>query len=132
MYNEFGKPSLPNLPIHFSLSHCKDAVACAVSDHNIGIDVENIVPYNHDIAQKVCTAAEFEILQQSENNDADFIKLWTMKEAISKFEGFGLSFPFKDIDTNRYILHSRLCDHSKCILSICGLKDDEIKFYKFS
>ena len=22
VYNEFGKPSLPNLPIHFSLSHC--------------------------------------------------------------------------------------------------------------
>ena len=22
VYNEFGKPSLPNLPIHFSFSHC--------------------------------------------------------------------------------------------------------------
>ena len=60
VYNEFGKPSLPNLPIHFSLSHCKDAVACAVSDHNIGTtyaftlanpnwqyEGQNIVTLNH-------------------------------------------------------------------------------------
>ena len=73
VYNEFGKPLLPNLPIHFSMSHCKDAVACAVSDHNIGIDVESIVPYNPDVARRVCTAAELEILEQSKNKDVEFI-----------------------------------------------------------
>ena len=105
-YNEFGKPSLPNLPIHFSLSHCKDAVACAVSDHNIGIDVESIVPYNPDVARRVCTAAELEMLEQSENKDADFIKLWTMKEAIAKYEGTGLSMSFASMDTSKYALHT--------------------------
>ena len=65
VYNEFGKPSLSNLPIHFSLSHCKDAVACAVSDHNIGIDVESIAPYNPDVARRVCTATELEMLEQT-------------------------------------------------------------------
>ena len=67
VYNEFGKPSLPNLPIHFSLSHCKDAVACAVSDHNIGLDVESIVPYNPDVARRACTADELKMLEQSSN-----------------------------------------------------------------
>ena len=94
VYNEFGKPSFKNLPIHFSLSHCKDAVACTISDQNIGIDVENIVPYNPDVARRVCTAAELEMLEQSANKDVDFIKLWTVKEAISKYEGLGLSLPF--------------------------------------
>ena len=102
VYNEFGKPSFQNLPVHFSISHCKDAVACAVSDHNIGIDVESIVPYNPDVARRVCTAAELEILEQSDNKDAEFIKLWTVKEAISKYEGMGLSLPFAEIDTNKY------------------------------
>ena len=119
VYNEFGKPSLPNLPIHFSLSHCKDAVACAVSDYNIGIDVESIVTYNPDVARRVCTVAELEMLEQSENKDAEFIKLWTAKEAISKYEGMGLSLPFAKIDTNKYNVLTRLSSNGKFVLSAC-------------
>ena len=119
VYNEFGKPSFKNLPIHFSLSHCKDAIACAVSDHNIGIDVENIVPYNPDVARRVCTAAELEMLEQSANKDVDFIKLWTVKEAISKYEGMGLSLPFPEIEVNRYLLKTTICAGEKSILSVC-------------
>ena len=131
VYNEFGKPSLPNLPIHFSLSHCKDAIACAVSDHNIGIDVESIAPYNPDVARRVCTAAELEMLEQSANKDVDFIKLWTMKEAISKYEGMGLSLPFCEIKTENYAVASRILGESNCIVSVCGDGcDDLIKLIK--
>ena len=87
VYNEFGKPSLPNLPIHFSLSHCKDAVACAVSNNNIGIDVESVISYNPDVARRVCTADELKMLEQSSNKNVDFIKLWTVKEAILVLKG---------------------------------------------
>ena len=127
VYNEFGKPSFSNLPIHFSLSHCKDAVACAVSDHNIGIDVETIVPYNPDVARRVCTAAELEMLEQSANKDVDFIKLWTAKEAISKYEGMGLSLPFSEIDTMNYLLCSNVSVNSRYVLSICyGKRTDTL------
>ena len=119
VYNEFGKPSLSTLPIHFSLSHCKNAVACAISDYNIGIDVETIVPYNPDVARRICTAAELEMLEQSENKDAEFIKLWTIKEAISKYEGMGLSLPFSEIDTMNYLLCSNVSVNSRYALSIC-------------
>ena len=125
-YNEFGKPSLPNLPIHFSLSHCKDAVACAVSDHNIGIDVESIVPYNPDVARRVCTPTELEMLEQSENKDTDFIKLWTIKEAISKYEGMGVSLPFSEIATDRYSLNTYYAEN-KVIVTVChGMKTSEL------
>lgn len=118
VYNEFGKPSLPNLPIHFSLSHCKDAVVCAVSDHNIGIDVESIMPYNSDVARRVCTAAELEMLEQSANKDVDFIKLWTIKEAISKYEGMGLALPFKSIKAKKYNV---FCQNNSCYcVGICS------------
>ena len=120
VYNEFGKPSLPNLPIHFSLSHCKDAVACAVSNHNIGIDVETIVPYNPDVARRVCTAADLEMLAQSADKDVDFIKLWTIKEAISKYEGMGLSLPFAKIEKKNYRTKTMICENSECILSLCS------------
>jgi 4'-phosphopantetheinyl transferase len=119
VYNEFGKPSLPNLPIHFSLSHCKDAVACAVSDHNIGIDVESIVPYNPDVARRVCTADELKMLEQSSNKDVEFIKLWTVKEAISKYEGIGLCLPFKEINQTAYMLHTQIQKEGMYAMSIC-------------
>lgn len=119
VYNEFGKPSLPNLPIHFSLSHCKDAVACAVSDYNIGIDVESVMPYNPDVARKVCTAGELKMLEQSSNKNVDFIKLWTVKEAISKYEGMGLSLSFAKIEKQNYWTKTMICKNFKCILSIC-------------
>lgn len=117
VYNEFGKPSFLNLPIHFSLSHCKEAVACAVSDNNVGIDVEGIVPYNPDVARRVCTAAELEMLTKSEHTDTDFIKLWTAKEAISKFEGQGLAMPFNEINIGNYTMLTQ--EASNYILSVC-------------
>ena len=119
VYNEFGKPSFSNLPIHFSLSHCKDAVACAVSDHNIGIDVESIVPYNPDVARRVCTATELKMLEQSANKDVDFIKLWTAKEAISKYEGMGLSLPFAEIKISDYLTSSIVCTDLNCVITVC-------------
>ena len=123
VYNEFGKPSLPNLPIHFSLSHCKDAVACAVSDHNIGIDVESIVPYNPDVARRVCTADELKMLEQSSNKGVEFIKLWTVKEAISKYEGMGLSLPFSEIDVSKHAVHTNMFKSKKLVLSIASDRD---------
>ena len=120
VYNEFGKPSLPNLPIYFSLSHCKDAVACAVSDHNIGIDVESIVPYNPDVARRVCTADELKMLEQSLNKGVEFIKLWTVKEAISKYEGMGLSLQFAEIDVSKYATDTQVCYDKNYCITICG------------
>ena len=119
VYNEFGKPSFSNLPIHFSLSHCKNAVACAISNHNIGIDVESIVPYNPDVARRVCTADELEILEQCSNKDVEFIKLWTAKEAISKYEGMGLSLPFAEVTISRYLIHSEHYADKNYFSTVC-------------
>ncbi len=42
-YNEHGKPSIIGHPeIFFNLSHCREAVACVVSDAPVGIDVEAV------------------------------------------------------------------------------------------
>ena len=45
-YNEHGKPFIVGHPeIFFNLSHCKEAVACAISDQPVGIDVESVRSY---------------------------------------------------------------------------------------
>lgn len=118
VYNEFGKPLLPDLPIHFSLSHCKNAVACAVSDYNVGIDVENIVTYNPDVARRVGTASELEALRCSSQIDLDFTALWTKKEAVAKFEGMGLLVKMNELEMSSYRIDT-VC-YEKFILSVCG------------
>lgn len=119
VYNKFGKPFLLNMPIYFSLSHCKDVVACAVSEHEVGIDVENIVPYNSNVAQRVCNVAELDVLQNSKNKDADFIRLWTKKEAISKYEGLGLSLSFNNIMISDYYITTQDLPQINCAMSVC-------------
>ncbi len=104
VYNEYGKPYLPDLPIYFNLSHCKDAVACVVSDHEVGIDVESITPYNDGVARRICNAEEYQRLLVAADRDVAFTKLWTEKEAISKFCGSGVAMEFSTIRTDEYLL----------------------------
>ena len=43
LYGEHGKPFLhaPHSALHFSLSHCRTAVACIIDERPCGIDIES-------------------------------------------------------------------------------------------
>ena len=118
-YGAWGKPFLRDHPVHFSLSHCRDAVACAVSDQPVGIDAECIVPYDPALARRVCSGRETEMLARSKNPAEDFIRLWTMKEAISKWEGRGISMPFEEIDVSLYRTETWILPGTDTVLSLC-------------
>ena len=52
IYGEHGKPFIEGHPeIHFNLSHCREAVVCALSDHQVGIDVEAVRHYKESLAR---------------------------------------------------------------------------------
>ncbi len=104
VYNEYGKPYLPDLPIYFNLSHCKYAVACVVSDYEVGIDVESITPYNDSVARRICNDEEYQRLTNSGNKDIEFTRLWTEKEAIAKFCGQGFSIELSSVKPKEYLL----------------------------
>ena len=38
--NELGKPRFENLPLEFNISHTSGAVACVISQTQIGVDVQ--------------------------------------------------------------------------------------------
>lgn len=97
-YNEHGKPSLKNHPeVYFNISHCKNAVACAVSEKPIGIDVEMLGRYKESLARYVLNDEEFNAVQASENPDLKFTILWTKKEAVLKLVGTGVSNNMKNV-----------------------------------
>lgn len=87
-YDEKGKPLLQGHPdIHFSLSHCHEAVAVAVSDHPVGIDIEATGHYSAEVARRVMNDDEMREIEASAQPEVAFTRLWTMKESLYKLTG---------------------------------------------
>lgn len=103
--NGFGKPELTTpLPkgssLAFNISHTQDTALIAITrSGDIGVDIEDPSrPLNRatEIAQGLFSpaeTAEIEASPESERNQL-FFKYWTLKEAVSKALGKGLSLPF--------------------------------------
>lgn len=90
-YGEFGKPYLLDYPgVHFNISHSGQFVACAVSDNSIGVDIQVVVPYQRDVAKRVCSPEELMQIESSPDPSVEFTKCWTQKEAYAKMKGTGL------------------------------------------
>lgn len=86
-----GKPTLTDYPhIHFNLSHCRQAVACVVADHPVGVDVESIGRYSEPLARHVLNDREVAHVLQAADPSLAFIRYWTQKEAIVKLTGRGI------------------------------------------
>lgn len=87
-YDVHRKPVLQGHPdIHFSLSHCPEAVACAVSDHPVGIDIESTGHYTIEVARHVMDNDEIRQIEASAQPAVTFTRLWTMKESLYKLTG---------------------------------------------
>lgn len=97
-----GKPVIVgHEDIHFNLSHCKNGVACAISREPIGIDIETIPDsLNKDLARYVFNEREQDMILEAKGKDLKgntlspqimFTRLWTMKEALVKMTGTGIS-----------------------------------------
>lgn len=95
-YGEHGKPFIVGHPeIHFSLSHCHEAVACVLSNRPVGIDVESVRRYKEDVVRYAMNEQEQQLIAASERPEVAFIRLWTMKEARLKLTGEGITNDLK-------------------------------------
>ncbi|MCL2874342.1 MAG: 4'-phosphopantetheinyl transferase superfamily protein [Defluviitaleaceae bacterium] len=93
--DENGKPYLKNAPeFHFNISHTNSAVAAAISNKPIGVDIELIKPENSrlmNVAKKMFLPDEFEyITAQDDGANKRFFEIWTRKEAYAKYIGTGI------------------------------------------
>ena len=85
-----------NLPIYFNLSHCRNAIACVVSDEGeTGIDVECLGRYKPQLAEYCMSDEELHEIACSDNKDEAFTLLWTKKEALLKLTGEGITDDMK-------------------------------------
>ena len=89
LYNEHGAPYLQGGPC-FSISHCKQGIAVAVSDLPIGIDIEGLRRVDEALVRKTMNQEEQSQIAMSQNPEVEFIRLWTRKEAYVKMLGTGI------------------------------------------
>ena len=89
LYNDYGAPYIEGGP-YFSISHCKTAIAVAVSESPIGIDIEAIRTFKPELMRKTMSPAEQQRITSSATPDQEFIRLWTQKEALLKLQGTGI------------------------------------------
>ena len=91
-YNDHDKPFLKEHPdIHFSISHCKEAVGCLVSEHPCGLDIECIGRTKDSLVRYTMSPKEVEQIYTECCPDIAFTRLWTQKEAVLKLLGTGLT-----------------------------------------
>ena len=88
--------------LHFNISHSGDLVALALSDKEVGCDVQEIRPYNPRVAKRNYCEKETEFIENSLGKDESFIRLWALKESVLKFDGSGIAGGLSNYDFSPY------------------------------
>ena len=95
-----GKPyvAAPDGNLRISIAHSADMVVVAVSPfHDVGVDIERMGAATR-IEPSVLSDRERRVLAGCRDASAEFIRLWTMKEAYAKRTGAGVGMDFAALD----------------------------------
>ena len=86
-----GKPYFADGSLHFSISHTPDHAFCALSEHPVGIDAEEIHRnINLKLAQKILSPGEKARFDAASDKRRALLTFWVLKEAAAKLSGEGL------------------------------------------
>ena len=119
-----GKPCFAEGGLHFSVSHTKRRVFCALSDRPVGIDAEEL---DRDIdprrADKILSPTERLRYEAQPDKRLALLKLWVLKEAAVKLTGEGLrGYPNK---TDFSPDDPRVTVRDNCLVAVIQTKEQE-------
>ncbi|MCH5199321.1 MAG: 4'-phosphopantetheinyl transferase superfamily protein [Oscillospiraceae bacterium] len=118
-YGEHGKPFFSDSDIKFSISHCQNAVAAVVSEHEVGIDVADKRTINEKIASRICSDGELKRFNAAQDKQLFLRRLWCEKESLAKLDGSGFTKGFKVYDTTQRPA-DLFSDRGGCLLAVSG------------
>ncbi|MCH5303462.1 MAG: 4'-phosphopantetheinyl transferase superfamily protein [Ruminococcus sp.] len=109
----------------FNLSHSGDYVILAVSDCEVGCDIECVRFLDYErLGKKVFHENEREKLGNLSDKQDCFFEIWTRKEAFVKFLGEGFHFKMTSLDLSdlpeKFEYNNRTCFFKEYML--CGFK----------
>ena len=105
---KYDKPYISDdLNIYFNFSHSGKMVLCAISDKELGVDIEiNDPEIDLNISKNYFYNSEYENIMNSKNPSDKFFQYWVLKESYMKYTGLGFNLNLDEF---------------------CILKSDEIK-----
>lgn len=112
-----GKPYFVDSPLHFSISHTKKHVFCALSETPIGIDAEELDrQVNPKLAAKILAPGELRQYEDALDKNKALLTFWVLKEAAAKLSGEGLQgFPNH---TDFHLDDPRVTQLDGCLLAV--------------
>ncbi|MEE3490970.1 MAG: 4'-phosphopantetheinyl transferase superfamily protein [Methanobrevibacter sp.] len=122
---KYGKSYISNYEnIHFNLSHSGSMVACAISDTEVGVDVEyNDPTIDLDIAKHYFYNSEYDNIIKSDNPSNEFFNYWVLKESYMKYTGLGFNL---ELDSFEIIIKDRISlknDKNKLKFNLFDIED---------
>lgn len=134
LHGEHGKPYFADGSVHFSLSHAGSCSAIAISDSEVGLDVEEI---SHRVDRRIARQFhpnERAYIDHAEDPLSALIEIWTRKESYVKYTGTGIAVDLSEFDVTSPPLSSMIYTYSKdeYYISICCESDTEIEKREFS
>lgn len=93
---EHGKPYiLGREDIFFNLSHSGNIAVCAISDSEVGVDIEKKRNFREGLIKKVFDDREIQDVERStetiDDRNERYTALWTIKESVMKYYGIGIA-----------------------------------------
>ncbi len=102
----YGKPFVvapAGMAMRFSLSYTATLIAVAVSPkYELGVDIEAVPGTVSEVPWQVLTQAERQFIRTlpADEQFAEFLNIWTMKEAYTKYLGMGASLDFRKVEVS--------------------------------
>lgn len=91
---EYGKPYLKDSDFFFSISHSGDWAVCAISNREVGCDIEKVHPVDLKLARRFSPEEHSAIMSADELDRLElFYRYWTLKESFLKTTGLGMKLP---------------------------------------
>jgi len=102
-YNKMGKPFLSSAPF-FNISHADNYVVCAFNTKGrIGVDIEKIKAVELNDYQFLFDKESFRAIRQAADPEGAFFENWTIREAVLKADGHGLTEDVKNITLSNHV-----------------------------
>lgn len=91
--------STNEIQLHYNVSHSGDWILIAVSNSELGVDIEQInTGFDHAaVILESFSKDESDYIQNEADPERSFFRLWTRKEALTKATSKGLDDDFVDI-----------------------------------
>ncbi len=125
---KYGKAYISNHDnIYFNLSHSGNMVLCAISDMEVGVDIEYIdSEIDLNIGRHYFFNNEYVSIMKSDNPSHEFFKYWVLKESYMKYTGLGMNLKLNSFEIIIDKTNKLKNDENNLKLNLFKIKDYEI------